>query len=103
MQEGTPQYGGNGNSAALCAMNDVRDISIEDRMTLLGLRYFTPREIARLHSFPDSFDFPADVTLRQRYACLGNSLSVLVVAELLSYLLFGEPQQGLDSCVAQSL
>jgi site-specific DNA-cytosine methylase len=49
-------------------------------------RYFTPAEIARLHSFPESFSFPDDVTPRQCYKLLGNSLSVAVVADLLSFL-----------------
>lgn len=53
----------------------------------LQLRYFTPREVANLHTFPDSFSFPAHVTRRQQYALLGNSLSVAVVAELLTYML----------------
>lgn len=53
----------------------------------LGLRYFTPREVANFHSFPADFSFPSHVTLRQRYALLGNSLSVAVVADLLRYLL----------------
>ncbi|KAL2548238.1 DNA methyltransferase-2 [Forsythia ovata] len=52
----------------------------------LRLRYFTPREVANLHSFPDDFQFPHDVSLRQRYALLGNSLSVGVVAPLFRYL-----------------
>ncbi|KAK4796065.1 hypothetical protein SAY86_028391 [Trapa natans] len=52
------------------------------------LRYFTPTEIANLHSFPESFSFPQHVNLRQRYALLGNSLSVAVVAPLLQYLFF---------------
>lgn len=56
----------------------------------LGLRYFTPREVANLHSFPTEFQFPEYTSLRQRYALLGNSLSVAVVAPLLSYL-FSEP------------
>ena len=55
----------------------------------LHLRYFVPREVANLHTFPRHFTFPADVTLRQRYACLGNSLSVQVVAALLQYLFHG--------------
>ena len=59
------------------------------RMCSLGLRYFTPREVANMHSFPPGFSFPSDVTVRQQYACLGNSLSVLVVAELLAFLLEG--------------
>lgn len=53
----------------------------------LQLRYFTPREVANLHSFPDSFSFPTHVTKRQQYALLGNSLSVEVVADLLTYML----------------
>ncbi|GLJ35107.1 hypothetical protein SUGI_0706530 [Cryptomeria japonica] len=52
----------------------------------LDLRYFTPREISNLHSFPGEFEFPDHVSLRQRYALLGNSLSVAVVAPLLKYL-----------------
>ncbi|KAL7596210.1 tRNA (cytosine(38)-C(5))-methyltransferase 2 isoform X1 [Lactuca sativa] len=52
----------------------------------LCLRYFTPREVSNLHSFPKEFEFPEHVTLRQRYALLGNSLSVAVVAPLLHYL-----------------
>ncbi|KAE8698350.1 hypothetical protein F3Y22_tig00110597pilonHSYRG00027 [Hibiscus syriacus] len=42
------------------------------------LRYFTPREVANLHSFPKDFEFPKHISLRQRYAMLGNSLSVAV-------------------------
>eukprot|EP00798_Chlamydomonas_sp_ICE-L_P014275 gene14275-20249_t len=51
------------------------------------LHYFTLKEVANLHSFPSSFYFPANVTLRQRYQLLGNSLSVAVVADLIKYLL----------------
>ncbi|XP_038884641.1 tRNA (cytosine(38)-C(5))-methyltransferase 2 isoform X2 [Benincasa hispida] len=50
------------------------------------LRYFTPREVANLHSFPEDFQFPEHIGLRQRYALLGNSLSIAVVAPLLRYL-----------------
>ncbi|XP_027336452.1 tRNA (cytosine(38)-C(5))-methyltransferase 2 isoform X2 [Abrus precatorius] len=50
------------------------------------LRYFTPREVANLHSFPEEFEFPEHINLKQRYALLGNSLSVAVVAPLLQYL-----------------
>ncbi|KAL0022632.1 hypothetical protein WJX77_012018 [Trebouxia sp. C0004] len=53
----------------------------------LHLRYFTPREVANLHSFPSNFSFPSHVTVKQQYALLGNSLSVAVVADLLTYLL----------------
>ena len=49
--------------------------------------YFTPAEVARLHGFPESFAFPEHVTTLQRYALLGNSLSVDAVAPLLTHLL----------------
>jgi len=51
------------------------------------LRYLTPDEIARLHGFPPEFFFPEHVTRTQRYALLGNSLSVDVVGCLLEHLL----------------
>ncbi|XP_062205121.1 tRNA (cytosine(38)-C(5))-methyltransferase 2 isoform X1 [Phragmites australis] len=52
----------------------------------LGLRFFTPQEVANLHSFPSSFNFPDHIGLRQQYAMMGNSLSVAVVGPLLRYL-----------------
>ncbi|TXG62125.1 hypothetical protein EZV62_013488 [Acer yangbiense] len=55
-----------------------------------GLRYFTPREVANFHSFPEDFEFPQSISLRQRYALLGNSLSIAVVAPILKYL-FAQP------------
>ncbi|KAF8091013.1 hypothetical protein N665_0458s0015 [Sinapis alba] len=55
------------------------------------LRYFTPREVANFHSFPEDFEFPKQISLRQRYAMLGNSLSVAVVAPLLQYLFSSSP------------
>ncbi|XVF34400.1 hypothetical protein REPUB_Repub18cG0055600 [Reevesia pubescens] len=51
-------------------------------------------QVANLHSFPEDFQFPNHISLRQRYAMLGNSLSVAVVAPLLQYL-FAQP-----SCVS---
>ncbi|EDW04040.1 GH11576 [Drosophila grimshawi] len=52
----------------------------------LKLRYFTPREVARLMSFPEYFEFPAETTNRQKYRLLGNSINVRVVGELLKLL-----------------
>lgn len=72
---------------------DASMMSLKQRLELaeawkkLRLRYFTPREVANLHSFPSQFSFPPQVTLRQRYQLLGNSLSVAVVADLLAYML----------------
>lgn len=53
-------------------------------------RFFAPREIARLHGFPDSFTFPPDgsVGRKKQFELLGNSLSVQVVSALLEHVLF---------------
>lgn len=42
----------------------------------------------RLHGFPETYRFPSDLTLRQRWGLVGNSVNVDVVALLLSRLLF---------------
>uniref|UniRef100_UPI00358ED5F5 tRNA (cytosine(38)-C(5))-methyltransferase-like n=1 Tax=Myxine glutinosa TaxID=7769 RepID=UPI00358ED5F5 len=57
------------------------------RLRSLRLRYFSPSEISRLHGFFPTFGFPNDVTHRQRYRLLGNSLNVHLVAKLLQLLL----------------
>lgn len=51
----------------------------------LGLRFFTPEEIARIHCFPigNGFQFPAELNINQRWKCLGNSMCVGVVAEIM--------------------
>ncbi|PSN39589.1 hypothetical protein C0J52_06901 [Blattella germanica] len=48
----------------------------------LELRYFTPQEVARLMCFPDDFSFPPDITIKQMYRLLGNSINVFVVTLL---------------------
>ncbi|GES79546.1 tRNA (cytosine(38)-C(5))-methyltransferase [Rhizophagus clarus] len=55
--------------------------------SILKLRYFTEREVASIMGFPNDFSFPDELTLKQRYRVLGNSLNVRVVAELIKYLL----------------
>lgn len=52
----------------------------------LQLRYFTPREVSRLMSFPETFDFPKETTKRQKYRLLGNSINVCVVGELIKLM-----------------
>lgn len=52
----------------------------------LKLRFFTPREVSRLMSFPENFTFPEIMTNRQKYMLLGNSINVKVVAELIKLL-----------------
>lgn len=52
----------------------------------LQLRYFTPREIANLLCFPETYSFPDDVSTIQKYRVLGNSLNVHVVSVLIHLL-----------------
>lgn len=65
----------------------------EGRKVLFGLlqkmkpRYFRPEEVAKIHAFPDSFRFPEGIALKRKYALLGNSLHVTVVAYLIRFLL----------------
>ena len=47
------------------------------------IRYFTPKEIANLHCFPFNYHFPSQITNRQAYSLLGNSLNVFVIGVLL--------------------
>lgn len=57
----------------------------EEYLTLLkklNLRFFTPREVARLMCFPSDFLFPDSLTNKQKYRVLGNSINVHVVALL---------------------
>jgi len=76
-----------------CAQPYERSGLTQEEISCLGLRYFGPSEIARLHSFPEGFSFPKHVTLRQQYALLGNSVSALVIGDLLKYLLHGSESQ----------
>ncbi|XP_044272616.1 tRNA (cytosine(38)-C(5))-methyltransferase [Tribolium madens] len=52
----------------------------------LKIRFFTPREISRLMSFPEDFTFPKSTSDKQKYMLLGNSINVKVVAELIKLL-----------------
>ena len=57
----------------------------------LGLRYFSPEEVASLLCFPaGGLSFPLELTFKQRYRLLGNSICVLVVAKLMEWFLFVE-------------
>ncbi|CAN1158948.1 tRNA (cytosine(38)-C(5))-methyltransferase 2 [Linum perenne] len=79
-----------GTGSLLATIQPLEKGKTSTPLTEQGLRYFTPREVANMHSFPIDFEFPQHISLKQRYALLGNSLSVAVVAPLLSYL-FAEP------------
>ncbi|GIW93922.1 MAG: DNA methyltransferase [Pirellulaceae bacterium] len=54
--------------------------------TLHGVRRFSPREVARLMGFPDSFRFPESCSRRRQWNLLGNSLSIPVVRWLLEHV-----------------
>ncbi|XP_066579433.1 tRNA (cytosine(38)-C(5))-methyltransferase isoform X2 [Amia ocellicauda] len=56
------------------------------QLSMLKLRYFTPREIANLLGFPADFCFPEKTSTKQQYRLLGNSLNAHVVARLLKLL-----------------
>ncbi|URE27712.1 C-5 cytosine-specific DNA methylase [Musa troglodytarum] len=75
-----------GTGSLLATSGDINSRLEAPSLIELGLRFFTPREVANLHSFPAEFHFPSHTSLRQRYALLGNSMSVAVVAPLLQYL-----------------
>eukprot|EP00752_Nemacystus_decipiens_P006358 g5732.t1 len=54
------------------------------------VRWFSDREMLRLHGFPEGFEFPSGLTQRQRCALIGNSVNVEVVALLLERMLSRE-------------
>ncbi|KAJ2718756.1 hypothetical protein GGI07_005606 [Coemansia sp. Benny D115] len=85
-----------------------------ERLLGLGLRFFAPEEVARLHHFPYAAErddrgkseatdgrasiryvlaFPPTISQAQRLKLLGNSLNVLVVAELIRGVLFAGPSE----------
>lgn len=59
---------------------------VPETLTRLKLRYLSPKELSNLQGFPPSFQFPPDLTFKQCYRLLGNSLNVVVVQHLISYL-----------------
>lgn len=80
---------GTGSVLILKAPENVHNLSSRNSENY-ELRYFSPREVANLMCFPDSFSFPNNMTRKQRYKMLGNSLNVKVVSYLISLLLLKE-------------
>ncbi|XP_033235972.1 tRNA (cytosine(38)-C(5))-methyltransferase [Drosophila pseudoobscura] len=76
----------NNNQDTSSSSEDVRQRRL-DLLRQIKLRYFTPREVARLMSFPEEFAFPPETTNRQKYRLLGNSINVKVVGELIKLLI----------------
>ncbi|XP_075408564.1 tRNA (cytosine(38)-C(5))-methyltransferase isoform X1 [Tenrec ecaudatus] len=68
------------------SLNTLSEEEKATKLLLLKLRYFTPKEIANLLGFPPEFGFPENVTVKQRYRLLGNSLNVHIVAKLIKIL-----------------
>ncbi|XP_007542274.1 tRNA (cytosine(38)-C(5))-methyltransferase isoform X1 [Poecilia formosa] len=87
---------GTGSVLQCCMENEISSVFTNldqlteeeklQKMLKLNLRYFTPREVANLMGFPQSFSFPEDISIIQQYRVLGNSLNVLVVARLLQLM-----------------
>ncbi|KAI8426047.1 hypothetical protein MSG28_005014 [Choristoneura fumiferana] len=50
------------------------------------LRFFTPKEVSLLMAFPKDYDFPKNISTKQCYRLLGNSVNVKVISELLKIL-----------------
>ncbi|WOL00522.1 hypothetical protein Cni_G09235 [Canna indica] len=55
-----------GTGSLLATSGDINSRLQPLSLKELGLRFFTPREVANLHSFPLDFHFPSHVSLRQR-------------------------------------
>jgi len=62
-----------------------------------AVRYFTPSELLRIAGFPRGYMFPENVTPRQCYKLLGDSVNVDVIAHLLHFLLFEWTSLGVAS------
>ncbi|CAB1340814.1 unnamed protein product [Coregonus sp. 'balchen'] len=71
------------------AFKSLERLSEEEKLQQLSrlkLRYFSPREIANLMGFPKHFNIPKNISTKQQYRVLGNSLNVHVVARLIELL-----------------
>lgn len=94
--KGYGKHAGKAGPMILLAADASRRASDEDlgRFPELDLgphgrevRWFSDREMLRLHGFPEWFGFPPHLTLRQRFALVGNSVNAEVVSLLLQGLL----------------
>lgn len=79
----------NDNLDAHQIMLRIRDHNDGEKITRLkelGLRFFTPQEVANLMCFPSDFRFPDHITNNQKYRLLGNSVNVNVILLMLQIL-----------------
>lgn len=65
---------------------DKSDDEYLNALKSLQMRYFSPEEVCKLMAFPSDFSFPDQLTNKQKYRLLGNSLNVHVVAVLIKLL-----------------
>ncbi|KAN0024790.1 hypothetical protein ACTFIV_009199 [Dictyostelium citrinum] len=73
--------------------NFKADINDTKSLIPLRLRYFSPKEITRLHGFPEEFKFSPKLTTIQCYRLIGNSLNVKIVSELLKVLVIPNEEE----------
>ncbi|XP_050666612.1 tRNA (cytosine(38)-C(5))-methyltransferase [Leptidea sinapis] len=57
-----------------------------ENLRSLKLRLFTPKEVLAIMAFPNDYEFPDNITNKQCYRLLGNSVNVKVISELLKIL-----------------
>lgn len=62
-----------------------------------GVRRLTPRECLRLQGFPESFDFPDEVSMMQRFVQVGNAVSVPVVKAIAAQMILAMNNPKADS------
>ncbi|XP_050351924.1 tRNA (cytosine(38)-C(5))-methyltransferase isoform X1 [Nymphalis io] len=65
---------------------DDKSNDFVDTIKQLKLRFFTPNEVLSLMSFSRNYKFPENITTKQCYRLLGNSVNVKVITELLKIL-----------------
>jgi tRNA (cytosine38-C5)-methyltransferase len=51
------------------------------------LRYFSGNELIRLFGFTDTFTFPTNITIKQQWKLIGNSLNVTLTAKIIELAL----------------
>lgn len=81
-------------TGSLLLMDPSRKESIEqcpmDRSNMKAykgkLRRFSSVELLKLFGFPDTFTFPSTINQSHQHKLIGNSISVVVVKEILRYL-----------------
>lgn len=69
-------YGRHGASGSFLQTTSSSEVTLD------GVRFLTPTEVARLLCYPP-LAFPDNITMKQRWKLLGNSVNVLVISHVL--------------------